>query len=531
MSEQRSKVVPGIPLAALDSISDTNVKAVLKALIDAHHVRNGNIGSGEERFVTAKEIGLLGNGSIYKSGMPNVQQGQQGNGNTLTPGQVGRIINDLTAEIIESPLFKELGARIDLIDAPDGLVVKFNVLKDGVTNLTTVTNNTVTTVQGIQATVYSPTTGLAAVQAKIGEINNVDVNSSSASAQKLALVRSAVFDQNSGLARAVANILEEKTTRVNSDNAIARAVNTIWAAVGDNQSLIQEGAESVTNNAGANAQKWSQLQATVKDPVTGQYISSAALRTDASTALNKAGLLEAKYTVKIDLNGYVSGFGLASTQNNQGALSEFYIRADRFAIGSPNVNRPMNPDGSFPPADPINIPFIVTTTGRYVNGIYSPPGTYIKNAFIENGTITKVQIGLAEIDTLRVAGNAIVVPSMAVASAGVSVTNAWSTILTAYVDYGDNAPSLVQCMATVNVIALTSGTASSISVRICQDGVPGPMICSISLPGGFSGVASLSDAFTCSKGAHSYQVQIYQAQGSTAYQAQSRNITIMGAKR
>ena len=30
----------------------------------------------------------------------------------------------LLAEIIESPLFKELGARIDLIDAPDGLVVK-----------------------------------------------------------------------------------------------------------------------------------------------------------------------------------------------------------------------------------------------------------------------------------------------------------------------------------------------------------------------------------------------------------------------
>ena len=44
-----------------------------------------------------------------------------------------------------------------------------------------------------------------------------------------------------------------------------------------------------------------------------------------------------------------------------------------FAIGSPNVNRPMNPDGfAFPPADPINIPFIVTTTGRYVNGVYSP---------------------------------------------------------------------------------------------------------------------------------------------------------------
>ena len=94
MSEQRSKVVPGIPLAALDSISDTNVKAVLKALIDAHHVRNGNIGSGEERFVTAKEIGLLGNGSIYKSEC--LTYNRDSKGKYVDPGQVGRIINDLT---------------------------------------------------------------------------------------------------------------------------------------------------------------------------------------------------------------------------------------------------------------------------------------------------------------------------------------------------------------------------------------------------------------------------------------------------
>ena len=104
--------------------------------------------------------------------------------------------------------------------------------------------------------------------------------------------------------------------------------------------------------------------------------------------------------------------------------------------------------------------------------VFILPGYVHKNAFIENGRSQKYRLA-AEIDTLRVAGNAIVVPSMAVASAGVSVTNAWSTILTAYVDYGDNAPSLVQCMATVNVIALTSGTASSISVRICRDGVRG----------------------------------------------------------
>lgn len=530
MADQKAKAVPGIPLAALEAIKDDNVRDVLRALVDAHHVRNGNSGSGDERFITAKEAGLVNGRSAIGAGVGGNVQGQPVK-NVLTPAQVGRLINDLQAEIIESPLFKELGARVDLIDAPDGLVKQFDVLQDGVTDLTTISNNTVTQVQGIQATVYHPTTGLAAAQAKIGEINNVSATSTSASAQSLFLVRAAVNDPVTGLAKAQANILSEKTARANNDNALARSVNTIWALVGDNSSLIQEGSEAVVNNAGAIAQRWNQTQVAIKDPVTGQYISSAAIRQESLVAFNKAGALEGKYTVKIDLNGYVSGFGLASTANNGANMSEFYIRADRFAIGSPNTNRPMNPDGSFPPADPINIPFIVTTVGRYVNGVWAPPGTYIKNAFIENGTITHVQIGVAEIDTLRVAGNAIVVPSSAIASNSVPVTGAWTTVLTAYTDYGEHAPSLVVCTASVNFLASTSGSASSILVRICQDGNPGVMTCGISLAGGFSGVATLSDGFTSTAGSHSYQVQVWQAQGSTVYNCGARNITIIGAKR
>ena len=53
-------------------------------------------------------------------------------------------------------------------------------------------------------------------------------------------------------------------------------------------------------------------------------------------ALQKAnGELYAQYTVKIDNNGYVSGFGLASDPVNGVPYSDFMVRADRFSISSP----------------------------------------------------------------------------------------------------------------------------------------------------------------------------------------------------
>jgi len=47
--------------------------------------------------------------------------------------------------------------------------------------------------------------------------------------------------------------------------------------------------------------------------------------------------LNLQYTVKIDNNGYVSGFGLASVAVDGVPYSDFMVRADRFSIVSPNI--------------------------------------------------------------------------------------------------------------------------------------------------------------------------------------------------
>lgn len=56
-------------------------------------------------------------------------------------------------------------------------------------------------------------------------------------------------------------------------------------------------------------------------------------------ALQKStGELYAQYSVKIDQNGFVSGFGLSSTTTLDGSpYSEFMVRADRFSISSPQI--------------------------------------------------------------------------------------------------------------------------------------------------------------------------------------------------
>lgn len=86
--------------------------------------------------------------------------------------------------------------------------------------------------------------------------------------------------------------------------------------------------------------------------------------------------LYGQYTVKIDVDGFVSGFGLASTSTS----SEFLIRASRFAVGSPGLS------GRYP--------FVVDTgTGQVV----------IDTALIKEASINDAHIG--DLDVSKITGD------------------------------------------------------------------------------------------------------------------------------
>jgi hypothetical protein len=166
--------------------------------------------------------------------------------------------------------------------------------------------------------------------------------------------RIALIDGPDSLAGSVAaRIKTEQTARQNADGALSQQITTLQATANDN---------------------------------------TAAIQTEAAARAAADGTLFAKYTVKVDVNGYVSGFGLASTANNATPFSDFAIRADKFYIA--------NPAG---PGVAPAMPFIVRTTATTIGGVNVPVGVYMNDAFIQNGTITNAKIANLAVDNAKIA--------------------------------------------------------------------------------------------------------------------------------
>lgn len=108
--------------------------------------------------------------------------------------------------------------------------------------------------------------------------------------------------------------------------------------------------------------------------------------------------LEGQYSVKIDNNGHVSGFGLSSTTTTSGPTSAFIIRADRFAIIDPSSTA--NGLGTTSPSTD-TVPFVYQSATT-LNGVSVPAGVYMRSAFIENGSIVNAKIGNAAIDDAKI---------------------------------------------------------------------------------------------------------------------------------
>lgn len=418
MSIDTKKGVPGVPLAALSAIQDQNTRQVLQAIVDGWHVRNGSSGSGTSRFITAGEFGDL---SGQVGGLRNlVGQIQQDQSKPRTAAEIRRIITDLEASVMESILFKELGDRITLIDQNliDGLRAEAIARQAAITNEATIRQTADTSLAS------QITTVTAAVNTNAAAIQN------------------------------------ETTARVNSDNALSQQISTQIASVNSNLSALQTQQTTTANNVAALSQSVSTLQVTV-----GQNV--VALQQESTVRANTDNDIYAKYSVKIDNNGYVTGFGLISTSNNSIPYSEFMIRADRFAIGSPAVPRPIvgyYPDGTpiYGAAPTATVPFIVLTTPD-ANG--TPPGVYMRNAMIANAAIGTAQIDDLAVNTLKIAGGSVTTMTLA---DGANDNVAFGTTKLDAVVRSISLPSGasgVVVLVTMNAIGLGAGTTMRVEIN------------------------------------------------------------------
>lgn len=180
-----------------------------------------------------------------------------------------------------------------------------------------------------------------------------------------------------------ARISETQQELIDADTALAQQITTLSASTTANAAAIQTEATARASGDSANATSISQVQARLD---TGDY---AAVKTESSSTASAVTGIQAKYSVKTDVNGYVSGFGLISTTNNAAPFSQFIFKADQFGFGAPGLTSAY--------------PFVIQASATTVNGVAVPAGVYIDAAYILNGSITNAKIGNAAIDSAKIA--------------------------------------------------------------------------------------------------------------------------------
>ena len=195
-------------------------------------------------------------------------------------------------------------------------------------------------------------------------------------------------------------------TRLESENRlITEALDAVKNDVSEATSYIQSQVELFADEKVALATAVNTQVSAFSDEVY------AAVREETTTRAEETGALFGEKTVKIDLAGNVSGYGLSAYVDPDGtSLSEFRVAANTFSVGAPaivqstapasnNYNGKVWVDTSVTPNvtkwyngtsnswqnTPVkgSSPFIVKTSPETIDGVTIPAGVYIDNAVID----------------------------------------------------------------------------------------------------------------------------------------------------
>lgn len=156
-------------------------------------------------------------------------------------------------------------------------------------------SSNISSISGLEATVNDSETG---VTANAAQVNSLDLRASSiegevsAHASSISGLISTVNDPETGVVANTAAIEIEQNTRASADSSMASTINTVLSTLGEHTTSIQTHASSIDG-------------------------------------------IQGKYSVKIDNNGYVSGFGLISTDNDGEPFSEMIMLIDSFKVVMP----------------------------------------------------------------------------------------------------------------------------------------------------------------------------------------------------
>ena len=188
----------------------------------------------------------------------------------------------------------------------------------------------------------------------------------------------------SGYATAASGHADTASTKASDAGTYAQSASdsatTASTKAGDASTYASNASQSATDASGhATAAAASKTAVTARmDDINGDG-TNVTVEQKFTAQASSIGDLEGQYTVKIDANGAVAGFGLATTSTDLGDTeSEFIVNADRFALmrGGDDDTAAVSP-------------FVVQATATAT----VPAGVYMDAAFIKNASITKAMIG------------------------------------------------------------------------------------------------------------------------------------------
>ena len=385
-------------------------------------------GQTAEAFVTSERTARISDNQVYASNIDTL---------TARVGNAESTIVD--AEIVtqkQATLLTQLNTRLG---AAESSITNYSTTTasqaQSLFSLRTSVDGALSSISELNTTTASQAESLTQIKTKVGNnesaistlntttaimavsLNDVRTKTDNAESA-ISTLNKTTLDQAVAISQVITRLdnAYSAITNINTTTVdYASSLNQLVTVSADYSSQILSFQETTASQAQAIYQLNSRL-----NNAGGEGVSiEQKFNTNASDIAN----LYAEYTLKIDNNGYVSGFGLASSPTE----SAFAINANRFYIASPT-----NYSGSTTPTSPTNgqtwfnstdkktyrwngtawvlfqpiIPFTVQTTPVTINGVTLEPGVYMDNSYIrnlnaDNINVTSLSAITANIGTLK----------------------------------------------------------------------------------------------------------------------------------
>ena len=365
-----------------------------------------------------RSVSYAGNVSTWEP--PDVQGGYVVPGEDTIGEIIDNILEALTGNITEDHLYIDLSSRLNLIDAlGTGLVDRMVDVRGIIGNVDAYNDSTLYIVDDTAKYndfIYICTLDVESIPAPlptntaywdlIGEYSSSLTGNMNTNTTAIATLDAGINEEGGYASRTTALevTVDDETTGV---DATATAFSDLYIEIHDTGGFVSriEELELTVDDpilgGTISALALSALKVVVDDPDDGVTANAGAIEQLSTTVGDRTASvetiaesidgIEGKYTVKIDNNGYVSGFGLISTANDGTPTSEFIILADTFKVVTP---------GKTP-----QVPFVVgsvdgvSTVG--INGNLVVDSTILAR-HIQAGSITADRLDSTDIFALKI---------------------------------------------------------------------------------------------------------------------------------